>query len=358
MRNHKRVSLPFLPLSIVSLFCLLPMQTADSTQESPTRIECVAWSPDGSQFATGQNDGTVQIWDTATNQLLRAFHVTAEPDPSLIISDVKWSPDGNKLAVAATSGWSYAVIPVLDATTGQILATFEAYTESYEVDWSPDGSKLAGAAIKGHAGSSFSSGVIEIWDTDTWQELVSLDESSAISSVAWSPDGAKLASGDADGVTVVRSVSDWQWLYYLLASTSGSASDITWSPDGVLLAVTSGRGPIRVWSTSTQQVSRTFECRDNGSLLDMTWNPDGSQIAAACTEGIRIWEVASGLLIDIIHTDVSPRAVDWSPDGRKLLYSTTSLMGANIVELFASPEPTDPRDPASAPSVPPTAPAP
>ncbi len=336
--NYKTGYIRFAIISMILLIWSLPNQTANSRQESSVPVISVAWSPNGLQIATGQNNGTIRIWDAATGQVLDTFYVAGEPDRSLIVYDVKWSPDGGKLAAAATSGRSYALVSVLDAVTGQVLASFSVYTESYAVDWSPDGTKLAGAAIIGHAGAWSSSGVIKIWDTVTWQELASLDEGSAITSVAWSPDGTQLASGDVDGMTIVRNVTDWQWLHDLWAQSTASAFDITWSPDGALLAVASGGGSIRVWSTSTQQVLQTFECSHTEWLIDMSWSPNGTQIAAACSDGIRIWDVTSGLLTDTLQTVGSPNAVDWSPDGTKVVYG-----GRNeTIEILNVP-PSDPR---------------
>ena len=37
------------------------------------RIESVAWSPDGSQLATGSQDKTVKVWDVATGKELHTF---------------------------------------------------------------------------------------------------------------------------------------------------------------------------------------------------------------------------------------------------------------------------------------------
>ena len=56
-------------------------------------LRSVAWSPDGSQLASGSIDKTVKIWNANTGRVSRTL---TEHDGA--VTSVAWSPDGTQLA--------------------------------------------------------------------------------------------------------------------------------------------------------------------------------------------------------------------------------------------------------------------
>ena len=85
----------------------------------------VAWSPDGSQLATGGGGG-VWVWDAVTGEQLR--ELTSDRGTEA----VAWSPDGSQLATAGGGVW------VWDAVTGEQLRELTGKgTWVRAVAWSP-----------------------------------------------------------------------------------------------------------------------------------------------------------------------------------------------------------------------------
>ena len=70
-----------------------------ATIATPALVSAIAFSPDGDTLATGNEDGTITLWDTETGvqeMLLRASRT--------VIDDVAFSQDGAKLASNGPDG--------------------------------------------------------------------------------------------------------------------------------------------------------------------------------------------------------------------------------------------------------------
>lgn len=74
-------------------------ETGQELTSIPVSTWAVAWSPDGTRFVTGREDGTARIWDAITyDELATLAGHSAE------VTDVAWSPDGTRIATAGEDG--------------------------------------------------------------------------------------------------------------------------------------------------------------------------------------------------------------------------------------------------------------
>ena len=207
-------------------------------------IKALAFSSDGDVFATGHGDGTIQLWNAATWEVVatlgerdqfsrgvRSLHF--HPDgvrlvagehrtKSVRIWDTsqltmtasypgglgKFSPDGAVLAVVSDKS-----VDLLDTQNFERIRTLEGHTGSiFSLAFHPDGTTLATGA-QDHT--------IRLWDLAERTSAVIIKENDTISSVAFNPAGTKLVSGDWSGAIRARDVSFRRWTSTELLSNTG-----------------------------------------------------------------------------------------------------------------------------------------
>ncbi len=109
--------------------------------DGPRDVSSLAFSPDHSLLASGENRGIVTIWDAATRTKLWSVR---ESDAE--IWDLAFSPDGRTLAAACGD----ARVRLWDPITGQVMLTLEGHSERVNaVAFAPDGMTLASASHGG-----------------------------------------------------------------------------------------------------------------------------------------------------------------------------------------------------------------
>ena len=278
----------------------------------------MAWSPDGSQFATTGKDGTLRIWDaqTRTERLNIPAHLAFSAGLILGTSELAWSPDGTRIATVGLD----KTAKIWDAATGKEIVTFADHTdEVWGITWAPDGKWLASAS---------KDGTVKVWEAQTGKERYTFSKHEGwVSSVAWSPDGARIASAGEDGTVRIWDATNGEEKSVLPGHTSPVWS-VAWSPDGIRLASASDDSTMRVWEVQTgQQLSNL---RLAGPVWDAAWSPDSSQIATTNSSGLaQVWNVASGQEAFALQGRTpEPFHIAWSPDGKWL--ATTAGLGLSV----------------------------
>ncbi|HIK10515.1 MAG TPA: serine/threonine protein kinase [Oscillatoriaceae cyanobacterium M33_DOE_052] len=261
-----------------------PMRTLASTSGP---VWSVAVSPDGKTIASGNTDGTIQVWRVNSGDFqipIRTLYGHSEPIWSLTVS-----PDGKLLA----SGSADKTIKIWDLASGQLLDTLKGHNAGiFSVAFSPDSQRVASGSFDK---------TVKLWQINTdkdWRFAGNLlhtfiGHTQEVQSVAFNSDGKTLASGSTDGT-----IKLWNWRTGKLTRTLVGHDDSVWSvafsPDGRSLASGSWDKTIKLWDLETGTSWRTL--RGHGQQVhSVAFSPDGKTIASGDLGGtIKLWNSYSG----------------------------------------------------------------
>jgi dipeptidyl aminopeptidase/acylaminoacyl peptidase len=241
------------------------------------------------------------------------------------------NPDGSSATQITHNPYRYR-------SCAQDFGCFELPATDVAPNWSADGRKLAFARWVSDDSVNLTRMEIDTVNADGTGFTQLMRAPDAGNSPAWSPDGARIAfiqgvrSGDlyvmrADGTQATR-------------IAVGLLSSPNWSPDGSTIAFARQLPDSR--QTDIHLVNpdgtndRVLLSSGPGSIFENSgprWAPDGRRIALTraevpypcCLSDSDVWVMSadgSGLQNLTGTPDQSDAALDWSPDGTKILFNT------------------------------------
>jgi WD40 repeat protein len=278
-------------------------------------VNTVAFNPGGDRLAIGDSQGTVQVWDVATGQViwLQSGHQSE-------VNSVAFSPDGATLA----SGSNDKTVKLWSRQSGDCLNTLEGHQNRVmSVAFSPDGATLASAS---------GDKTVKLWSRQSGDCLNTLKgHQDGVMSVAFSPDGATLASASGDKTVKLWSRQSGDCLNTLKGHQNVVLS-VAFSPDGATLASASGDKTVKLWSRQSGDCLNTLKGHQD-VVLSVAFSLDGATLASASGDKtVKLWSRQSGDCLNTLkgHQD-GVMSVAFSPDGATL----ASASGDKTVKLWS-----------------------
>ncbi len=197
-----------------------------STYRGHTRfVRGIAWSPDGTYIVSGGDygDSTAQVWEAATGRLI------CKHSSQYRIFAVSWESLGSRIVSCSFDG----SVQVWDAFTGEIVHDYREHTGPvYATTWSPDGQYIASAG---------QDGIIQVWEPSTGTTITRyVGHTGAVKSLAWSPDSHSIVSGGDDLTVQIWHVANGE-RFYLDEGYKKWIRAVAWSADGKWIAAASGK---------------------------------------------------------------------------------------------------------------------
>jgi WD40 repeat protein len=291
------------------------------------RVQSVAFSTGGRYLASGSEDMTIKLWDTATGKDIVTFK-----GHSGVVRSIAFSPDGKRLA---SGSWD-KTIKLWDTVTGKELLTLKGHSDWVRsTAFSPDGKCLASGSWDK---------TIKLWDTATGKDMLTLKgHSGMVQSTAFSPDGKCLASGSWDKTIKLWDTSTGKEIL-TLNGHSGVVQSVAFSPDGKLLASGSADKTIKLWDTVTGKELLTLKGH-SGVVQSVAFSPGGKRLVSGSRDRtIKLWDTATGKDIFTLkgHSD-EVASIAFSPDGKQL----ASGGGDRTIKLWNTLEWTKPEVPSA-----------
>ena len=292
---HGDVSTTRFTLMVVS------SQYVGSLEAHGGEVYSVAFAPSGALLASGSGDGTIRLWDVATETNTATLEGHADG-----VSSVAFSPDGAELVSGSWDG----TVKLWDVATETNTATLEGHADRVSsVAFSPDGAELVSGSWDG---------TVKLWDVATETNTATLEgHADRVSSVAFSPDGAELVSGSWDGTVKLWDVAT-ETNTATLEGHTDRVSSVAFSPRGAILASGSGDGTIRFWDPASGSDTATLRRHRAAAVA---FSPGGAILASASWDGtVRLWDVVTGTYSrpSLREDGYAIYSAAFSPDGTTL----------------------------------------
>lgn len=278
----------------------------------------VAFSTHGKWLASGSTRGQIKVWDVQTGACLHML----DGSVGCWIRSVSFSADDQRLALA---GDGDNMIQMWDTASGDLLQTLMGHQDDLtSVAFSPfDAQQLA---------STSRDGTVKIWRMDaTAHTSSSNDHAGSLTSVVFSGDGKRLVTLSGDEADDELRVWDTSTYTCLRAIKSGFG---TFSENSQWLATmnTTRVKSLDIWDAKTATCQQTVE---HGSrILSIAFSGNNRQLVSGAINGsVKVWEsynwgTMPSKCVYILDHGRSVSSVAFSPNNQQL--ASVSKIGIKL----------------------------
>lgn len=289
---------------------VLLWRDADSPQRERIELQgacdrtsdCVGFSSNSRLLAVGGEGGLLQVWNLQNDLPEIVFK---ESYPSTWIEHLAWHPVEDWVAISINR-----TVQIWDLQLKRQTATLEFESSSVlDLAWHPTGQYLA---VSGHGG-------VKVWNLQKPEmPLLLFEVPGASLTCRWSADGQYLASGNLD-----RTLSVLAWEKpppWLMQGFPGKVSHIAWASAGTPLIAAACMEGITVWQRESGNWSSHVLTEHQGFVNAISFQPHTQLLASGGQDQeILLWKAAKQVVQSLKGLDAGTVCLAWHPAGHYLV---------------------------------------
>ena len=339
----------------------------------------VAFSPDGSLLAAGNNKGQVWVWEWASGKVFRTLEFD-NPSDDLFVRYVEFNPDGLSLAAGSDNNGQVELFNLISGD--RLLALDRTFWFLSDLTFNHNGKRVALAGNVLNEGGSFPQYRVKVYDSTTGTLLYEINqEGESADFVVFDTDDNSLITGSCKSygtnseVCLKARVAEWNardgtFKRFIKEYTSSLLAG-DYSPDGKQFGIiTWDKVPLfEIWDVTTGQIIKSIEWyvgpsssivfspdnktaiwgdtnqtirfldintkslismwySDDGEVVNLAMSDDGSVLASSARYGdITLWDVHTGDILGRIQTrnGFQIYSIRFSPNNRWLAWTEEDL---------------------------------
>lgn len=314
-------------------------------------ITALAFTKDGSQLASGSDDGTVRIWDLKKRQVR---HVLAQHRGP--ITAIEFGHEEMRIATASVDGTAV----LWDLATGKAQVTIAAHSRD----------RVRSIHFSAHDDYVVTTGddaTFRVWTTANAEPIAVVEANAGAGTAGFSAPGARDARIFADGSRLlslearyvkisrvdrspllfdldvgipaaaasyspgereIAVVGGTQLAFWDVATRTervrievpgANMTDVSWNARGDQVVVVGENGLARIYNMQGELVRRLEGHRMNKEIFSGSWSPNGKRILTASQDGFaRVWDAETGKSTWAFEHKMLVRSAAWRPDGMSI----------------------------------------
>jgi WD40 repeat protein len=291
---------------------------------SERKVLCMAISPDGKEFAAGNEKRTADLVSVTTGKpimVLRGYLNQVDErilnDPYMywagMVNETKLSPEGKYIAVGRTGNNA----KLIDFKTGKVFRTLKGHNAMViSLCFSSNGKYLATGGLDGKA---------IVWDVESGNAVNTFtfpDEKEAIYSLDFSADNRMLAAAVWGGYVIIWDLESGNRIKAISPHDRLGCYQVRFTPNGVYFISAGLDKKLKLIEIDTGEEVRSFVGHTNETLINsINFNSAGDKFVTAAWDGtVRVWDFMSGLqILKIKAHDGGVYSAKFDPSGKYII---------------------------------------